>query len=521
MPGTPDFEQTVALDPPEAEPADDVVFDARPADEDRPLDVQPTIGHIGRYALKYRLGEGGLGTVYAAFDPLLSRPVALKTLPAGEPGAEREAFEAMLVHEARAAAALSHPYIVTVYDAGPSDDGVYLAMERLQGRDLRRLLDEGWRPNVRQAAQIVRRVAEAISYAHQHGVIHCDLKPSNIFMTGRTSPKVLDFGIARVAQQPAAGGTLGGSPYYMAPEQLRGDALDRRVDVYALGVVLYELLTGRRAYAGKSLEEIADAVRYRTPPPAHEVNRDVPKALSAIVARAMAKDPADRHRSARLLARELRDWVDAAATDPEPGPWRAVGVSLATLVVAGLAWAWWPGAQPTADAATAAVATVAPMAVGASASAVPEASAASASAASAAAASAADTTVADAGAAGASTPALVVAAAPVETTTATTPASPKPPRAVRKAPPRGAPGAAPAAQSVAAPATGVVQLAVSPWGQVEVDGAAMGTTPPLNRLTLTAGRHTIVIRNTDFPPHTSTVEVDAERPVAVRHRFGP
>ena len=290
------------------EPADDILVpDAAPA-ERRPLETLPTIGHIGRYALKYRLGEGGIGTVYAAHDPLLSRAVAVKTLHVE---VDDDGAEAMLLHEARAAALLSHTHIVTVHDAGVSGGSVYLAMEMLHGRDLRALLARGWRPPVRQAALIVRRIAEALAYAHGKGVVHCDIKPANIFMVGRTSPKVLDFGIARVAQRPDLDtrSLAAGSPYYMAPEQVRGDAVDRRCDVYSLGVVLYELLTGRRAHSGATLDEITDAVMYRVAAPANAINPRVPPALAAIAARAMAKDVEDRHRSARQLARELRVWL--------------------------------------------------------------------------------------------------------------------------------------------------------------------------------------------------------------------
>ena len=153
----------------------------------------PTVGHIGRYALKYRIGEGGLGTVYAAHDPLLSRLIAIKTLNLELTVEERESFNALFLNEARAAAGLSHPHIVTVFDAGTSDNSAYIAMELLKGRDLRQLREEGWRPTPEQAALIVRRVADALAYAHTKGVVHRDVKPANIFMVGRTQPRVLDF----------------------------------------------------------------------------------------------------------------------------------------------------------------------------------------------------------------------------------------------------------------------------------------------------------------------------------------
>jgi len=489
LPADADFQVTVAQEPPDMEAGADIVIpEAPPTDDDQPIETLPTIGHIGRYALKYQLGEGGLGTVYAAFDPLLSRGIALKTLHLEVQAGDRESFEEMLLHEARAAAALSHPNIVTVYDAGLSDEGVYLAMERLHGRDLRHLLNDGWRPQVRQAVQIVRRVADALAYAHHKGVVHCDIKPANIFMVSRTSPKVLDFGIARLAQHPdAASSTHGGSPYYMAPEQLRGDPVDRRCDVYALGVVLYELLTGQRAYSGATLDEIGDAVRYRTPTPPHELRRDVPPALSAIVARAMAKDPADRHRSARHFARDLRDWL--GEHKPETGnPFRPSLLQVATVATIAFALVWigwnlWPEDEPPVAAAPApAVSSMSMQPVIVPAAAATEVAATPASAA-------------------------IVARAPSAAARSRD----------AKRPPAREPRASAAA---AALAQGVVQIAVSPWGQVEVDGKPAGTTPPLNKLQLSEGRHTIVIRNTDFPPFTTTVNVSADQPVILKHRFG-
>ncbi|HEY8974116.1 MAG TPA: serine/threonine-protein kinase, partial [Burkholderiaceae bacterium] len=306
-----------------------------------------SIGHVGRYALKSVLGKGGLGTVYNAWDPLLSRTVALKTLHIDSDPASRESLDAMFLNEARAAAGLSHPHIVTVFDAGPSDSGVYIAMERLQGQDLRHLLLQGVRPGPIEAAQVVRRVADALAYAHRKGVVHCDVKPANIFMTGRMHPKVLDFGIARVAHRdvPALDGVVAGSPYYLAPEQVDGRSVDRRSDVYSLGVVLYELLVGKKPFEGKSLEEITAAVKAGDAVPAHRVSPKIPLGLSVIASRAMAADPDQRYPSARHLSMELRHWVDSAearalkdeargvsAPAPTKNPWLRIGLPLVGFV---------------------------------------------------------------------------------------------------------------------------------------------------------------------------------------------
>jgi serine/threonine-protein kinase len=279
----------------------------------------PTIGHIGRYALKYQLGAGGLGTVFAAHDPLLSRLIAVKTLNVEIKEDERESFNAHFINEARAAGGLSHPHIVTVFDAGISDNRAYIAMELLKGRDLRQLRQEGWRATPAQAALIVRRVADALAFAHSKGVIHRDIKPANIFMVGRTQPRVLDFGIARITHQRDSGQAMNGagSPYYMSPEQVRKEPGDRRTDVFSLGVVLYELLTDTKPFDGDSLQAITQAVLRPRAALASKVDKTVPKALAEIAARAMAKDPEQRFRSARSFARELRQWLDANPPGPE------------------------------------------------------------------------------------------------------------------------------------------------------------------------------------------------------------
>ncbi len=202
--------------------------------------AEPGLGHIGRYELRRTLGSGGLGAVYEARDPLLSRTVAVKTLQFDAPPGARVALDRLFLNEARAAAGLSHPHIVTVFDAGLSAHGVYIAMERLRGQDMRQALAAGWRPAPAQAVLLARRVADALAYAHARGVVHCDIKPANIFLGRSGKPKLLDFGIARIVRRaPGANGPAGaapallegmvaGSPHYLAPEQLRGDAVDGR-----------------------------------------------------------------------------------------------------------------------------------------------------------------------------------------------------------------------------------------------------------------------------------------------------
>ncbi len=560
---TSDFAATVATLPPGAESLP-VAADSLPSGMDSgvpdiaadsgndsvpaPVEQQPTISHIGRYALKGMLGIGGLGQVHEAWDPLLSRTVAVKTLQFDIDPAHRQTLDELFLNEARAAAGLSHAHIVTVHDAGLSEHGVYIAMERLLGQDLRQRLGEGWHPTPGQAAQLVRRVADALSYAHARGVVHCDIKPANIFLNKRDKPKVLDFGIARVAHSrvlPQLEGMVAGSPHYLAPEQLQCGSVDARTDIHALGVVFYELLTFRKAYTGDSVEQITTAVLTNHPAPAHEVRPGVPRTLSGVAAKAMARNPAERYATAAEMSADLRRWVErhsssrdatddsapagkpaasgaaakpaAAARTAAATPGRAAGlamVALAAVLALGLLWlanqrpAPAPVAQEPAAVPAAAVA-LAPVAV-----VTPAEAPASAPTAAAEAPPAAEPAASGAG--------FEVAAAPSPPPPAARPPAP-PPAPARSKPAAGPlrePRAATAAPAAAAAAQGVLQLAISPWGQVEVNGQPAGTTPPLTRLSLPEGTHSVTVRNEDFPPYTTTVQVSADKAVTVRHRFG-
>jgi eukaryotic-like serine/threonine-protein kinase len=520
----------------------DTVLDTRPLPDTemsgpgqgRP-ELLPSIGHIGRYALKYVVGEGGLGTVYAAHDPLLARLIAIKTLNVDLPAEGREQFNALFQNEAKAAGSLSHPHIVTTFDAGTSEQGAYIAMELLRGKDLRQLLALGWRPTPAQAALIVRRVADALSYAHHKGVVHRDIKPANIFMVGRTQPRVLDFGIARIRQaeslaqrddpQSRFQEMIGGSPYYMAPEMVKHQPVDRRADVYALGVVLHELLVGQRAFGGDSLEAIADEVLGKVVPLAHALNPAVPPALSDIVARAMHRDPDQRTRSARRLAGELREWLRSVGADQgqaqaqatrlpgqvrtsghnwRPMLWTLAGAGwVAALVVGG--WMFWAdrsspeAAKPEAQAVVPTVATAAvPSAPEPIASAVMPSAATVAS----------EPSVVEAASVAASSATAAVVTPQVATPAAALPI-PRVASLAQPAPPALAP----------APAKGSLRLSVEPWAEVWVDGKSVGLTPPLKQLTLSAGSHRVELRNGDLKPHAVTVEVPAGKYTTVRHRF--
>ena len=490
--------------------------------------AKPTLSSIGRYALKQQIGQGGLGAVFEAWDPLLSRRVAVKTLQFDLDTPTRTALDGLFLNEARTAAGLNHAHIVTVYDAGLSAHGVYIAMERLRGRDLRQALLSGWRPSPAEAALLVRRVADALAYAHARGVVHCDIKPANIFVTRRDKPKVLDFGIARVAHQaalPALEGMVAGSPHYQAPEQLCSGEIDARTDIYALGTVLYELLSGRKAFDGDSLQQLREAVLQHEPVPPQVLNTEVPPELSAIVLRAMARLPEERFATAHELSKALREWLahqvqtsgdvrpepadDAAADASTPPPrkrrWIAAAVAaLALVTIGGVALTSLPPAADTAPAArprSVPAAALPPAAAPATAVPAPGLPPAAAMATS-------NDTAA---------PAEVALAEAAPARESDRPAAAAPPKARRNAKTASAPP--PTVAPVVLP-RGTVHIAISPWGQVEVDGTPMGTTPPLTHLELPQGTHTITVRNEDFPVHTQRVEVDPDKPVSIKHRFG-
>ena len=286
-------------------------------------------GNIGRrlidqYALVEKIGEGGMGAVYLADQPTMGRRAVVKLL---HPALSRDAQVAARFNlEARAAAALNHPHIVTVYNYGALDDGVlFLAMEHLEGRDLERAIEESGRLSAARAVHVARQVCDALGEAHARGVVHRDLKPSNVMLVTRGRDdefvKVLDFGIAKVRGVALThSGTVFGTPEYMSPEQLRGRALDGRSDLYALGVVLFEMLTGRLPFDCDTPEQWMTAHLERLPPTVSEVAPDaeVPRELEALVARLMAKDPAARP----ATAEELSELLAAAAAD---APSTAVG----------------------------------------------------------------------------------------------------------------------------------------------------------------------------------------------------
>jgi serine/threonine protein kinase len=267
---------------------------------------------VGRYEIDAELGRGAMGVVYRARDPRIDRTVAIKTvsLLGLEPDAEHEYRERFVV-EARAAGRLSHPRIVAIFDVAedPRTLTPYIVMEYVSGRSLEEVLraEDGALP-LDTALQITQELAEALDYAHAQGIVHRDVKPSNIIVAKDGHPKIADFGIARLTSPdlPQTGCTLG-TPAYMSPEQLRGHPVDRRSDLFSLGVILYQLLTGHRPFQGNSTLTVSFKVLNRDPVPATALNAELCPELGHVIARAMAKEPSQRYQTGLEIARALQD----------------------------------------------------------------------------------------------------------------------------------------------------------------------------------------------------------------------
>jgi len=264
---------------------------------------------LGRYVIDSEIGRGAMGVVFKATDTVLQRTVAVKTVNMALEKDHADKYEARFYQEARAAGGLNHPNIVTVYDAGKAGDVVYMAMEYIQGVELRTLFVEGQPMGVPQALSIAAQVAEGLGYAHQQGVVHRDVKPANIMVVSEGPVKITDFGIARMRASAdlTQTGVMLGSPKYMSPEQVIGKRADHRSDIFSLGVILYEMLTGAAPFSGENVTALMYQIVNFAPPAPSTVNRQVPEMLDFVVAKMLAKPLDERYQDAREAARDLRE----------------------------------------------------------------------------------------------------------------------------------------------------------------------------------------------------------------------
>ncbi len=303
---------------------------------------------IGRYRIERELGRGSMSIVYEAFDPHINRHLAVKVLR--ERYARDLKSRQRFLREARSAGGLSHANIVTVFDVGQHEGLPYLVMERLKGQSLEEYLDEGGRLSIREILAIGIQLGGALDYAHGRGVIHRDVKPSNIYFDPESGlVKLVDFGIAAIGNHAGREGleTIAGTPKYMAPEQLQGSALDGRADLYGLGVVLYRLLSGSMPFRAESIGALIHQIVHRQPERLKPLDDRTPLDLIDLVHRLIAKDPEARPASGSLVLEELQE----IRADLErgllntvrgrPGAWRwLAALSLALLVVLGGGLTW-------------------------------------------------------------------------------------------------------------------------------------------------------------------------------------
>jgi len=289
---------------------------------------------FGRYEILTELGRGAMGVVYKARDPKINRVVAVKTISlAGQPAEEELDYRERFFREAEAAGRLSHPGIVTIFDVGeePETRAPYIVMEFVGGESLDRLLlRNNHKLPVESALQLTLELAEALDCAHAQGVVHRDLKPANILLTEDGHAKIADFGVAKLnlANQTLSGRVLG-TPAYMSPEQLNGEAVDGRSDLFSLGVVLYTVLTGYKPFQGNSALTVSFKVVNRDPIPATLLDTELPPGLDYIIARAMAKDPAERYQRGMEMVRDLQELREGRA------PWMQSNLPGSTTIGSG------------------------------------------------------------------------------------------------------------------------------------------------------------------------------------------
>ena len=275
---------------------------------------------LGRYEILSELGQGAMGVVYKAIDPLIERTVAIKTIKLDLSKDELDNFEERFYREAKSAGRLNHPNIVTIYDIGKSQDSAYMAMEFMEGRLLREILDAHTALSIDKIIEITAQIADGLAYAHENDVVHRDIKPANIMLVRDDVAKIMDFGIAQMPSGARTlAGTVLGSPKYMSPEQIVGKTLDGRTDIFALGVILYEMLTGEPAFDGDNINTIMYRIINETPPSPKSIAPRIPEVFNHIIAKALAKDPDERYQSAGEMANALRNYKNTATLKTDTG----------------------------------------------------------------------------------------------------------------------------------------------------------------------------------------------------------
>ena len=476
---------------------------------------------IGRYEITSVMGQGAMGTVYKAVDPVIERVVAIKTINLELSKEERAEFEERFFREAKSAGRLNHPNIVTIYDVGETDEAAYIAMEYIEGETLRDVLDSGVVLPPKRICSIVSHVAMALNYAHENGVVHRDIKPANIMISRNRDVKLMDFGIATIPTgSRTQAGTVLGSPKYMAPEQVAGKAIDGRADIFSVGAVLYEMLSGTTPFNGDNLTAIMYKILNEEPVLPSVRNGRVPAELDPIVSKALAKRPEDRYQTAKELARELRNYEirgSREATQPAAHSTSANTLQQSSARQAGQKAA--PGTDPL-DVKTEllppkfsnrnardeqsftpkksskrnllwfAMPVLAFVAFALSQ--LPQQT---------------------------QSPAVPEKITQGQDTKDTSKQAQATTRQLQKESASTRNTTADSQPTHGSTANATATLAITPWGEVIVDGKKVGISPPLTKLELSPGAHSIEIRNGTFSPYHVKVNVTADQSLKIKHQF--
>ena len=265
---------------------------------------------IGKYEILGTLGKGGMGIVYKALDPDIEREVAIKTIRFDTltEGMEKEELLTRVIREAKAAGRLNHPNIITIYDVVRDKDLTYIVMQYVDGPSLQTMIDSGKPFSPQEIIDTLKPVSDALDFAHQGGIVHRDIKPANILIDKSGQPFLADFGVARIETSTLTqAGTTVGTLSYMSPEQVKGQTVDKRSDIFALGVILYELLTGKKPFGGDNMSTIVYRIVNEEPQRVTEINKELHGGYESVVRRALAKNPEDRYQSCREMITDLEN----------------------------------------------------------------------------------------------------------------------------------------------------------------------------------------------------------------------
>ena len=298
----------------------------------------PTVTKAGRYEIVGELGRGAMGVVYKAVDPVIGRTVAVKTIRLSEEGTglSRPELLTRFQTEARAAGLLTHPNIVVVFDAGEEDGLYYITMELVEGKSLQALLDDGHAFPLPRTLRIMEQTCSALQFAHERNVIHRDIKPANLMLTADDTVKVTDFGTAKILQFGTVQQTahVMGTPSYMSPEQVKGRAVDGRSDIFSLGVMLYEMVTSEKPFPGQNITTVIYKIVNEDPVPPRQINPTIHPGISAVVMRALEKEPDQRYQNCREMLEDLKNYrsISPAGGNPQSTMVMGGGSPAATMI---------------------------------------------------------------------------------------------------------------------------------------------------------------------------------------------